>query len=155
MGTKVVVAVLVAVVVLYVVAVSVGARDRDGDAGADQKGVLGALLDRFEDQNEVPPGELDAPCLQPDGLLVVNTECGLVVAGSDERLRTVRLTALSPVTVSAPAPDPEGGESRTVTDRIAPDAAEPDKAKLTVAVGSAGAVITLRCFPSCQLRLGG
>jgi hypothetical protein len=148
-NTKVVIAVLVGVVVLFVVAVVIGGRDRDGDASARQEGPLGSLLESAEGQSDVPVSELSGPCLQPGGLLAVQNGCALQVAASDERLRTVRLTVLAnDVTVSAPAPDPEGESQRELKKTLGLNE------KLTVAIGPDGAVIALSCF-SCQLRLGG
>lgn len=152
MSTKVVIAVLVGVVVLFVVAVVIGGRDRDGDASAKQKGPLGSLLESAEGQSDVPVSQLSGPCLQPGGLLAVQNGCGLRVAASDERLRTVRLTVLAnEVTVSAPAPDPDGESERVLRKTLGPNE------QLTVAVGPDGAVIALSCVSSfsCQLRLGG
>jgi hypothetical protein len=149
-STKVVIAVLVAVVVLFVLAVVIGAGQPAGDASAEQGGLIGALLDSAKRPGNVPESQLSGPCLQPGGVLAVHNECKLTVAASNDRLRTVRLTAANRVTVSAPAPDPNGHSERELRKTLGP--AEGPAEELTVAVGPDGAVITLSCA-SCQLRL--
>lgn len=155
MGTKVVIAMLVAVVALFVVAVVVGSRDRDGDAGADQKGPIGSLIEDFRGRSEVPLDQLTTSCGQQDAVLIVNGACRLRVPPAEEQIRTVRLTPLNAVLrVDAPVPDPEDdGDPERASTSVDPADPDEDKRRLTVAVGPRGAFIELSCL--CQLRIGG
>lgn len=103
-GQKALLAVLVAVVVVFVIAVGAGAGNERGDAGADQGGFVGTLLDRFGDSGGVDPGELSGACVRPDATLVVQGRCAVEVAAGAQRMRLLRLHSNRPVMVSAPAP---------------------------------------------------
>lgn len=155
MGKKLLIGALVAVVVLFVVAVGFGTTAEEGDASGDQKGPVGALLDRFRNQSAVAADELSGECVRdtgppPDGVLTVSGSCALRVAESEDRIRLLRLSALDPIVVSALTP---GENPREVKSRLP----KGDKADLEVAVEEEGTTVAVFCagFRPCRLQLRG
>lgn len=158
MGKKLLIGALVAVVVLFVVAVGFGTTAEEGDAGGDQDGPVGALLDRFRNQSAVAPDELSGECVpdtgpavpQSDGVLTVSGSCALRVGVSENRIRLLRLSALDPIVVSALTP---GENPREVKSRLP----KGDKTDLEVAVEKEGTTVAVFCagFGPCRLQLRG
>lgn len=145
-GQKALLAGLVAIVVLFVIAVGAGAGNERGDAGADQGGLVGSLLDRFGDSGGVEPGELNGACVRPDGTLVVQDPCVVEVAPSAQRMRMLRLRSNRPVTVSASAPG-EADFTMNKTFRaedLIEVAVDSDRARIVLVCGFGGVcVLTL------------
>jgi hypothetical protein len=155
MGKKVFIALLIVIGVLFLIFVGVGTRARDGNASAPPGGVLGALMKRAQGQSDVPLSDLRADCLKSGGVLIVpfptvQSSCELTVAAGGDGIRMVRLTVTQgPVKVSAPLPDPKGGNTSNSV------SSTPSSGDITVAVGKDAVVISLTCLSGCRLLVGG
>jgi len=138
------------IVVLFAVAVVAGNTGDDGDS-KDDSALVDGLGDLAGDPSAVPRENIGASCVDendPDLLLVpggLTGGCTLVVA-NDEGLRLVRLRALDPFSVSAPAP--EGDLDADI------DADIDANKETAVAVGEGETEIDLSCDASeCRVRL--
>lgn len=114
--------------------------------GGSGDGPVGWLGNRVGEAAGADPADLEPDCQEPDGRLVFGGSCTVEVAGSDENLRLVTLTAEHAIRVTAPAP--AGGWT------VATDVAAGEVVR--VAVGSGGAEIDLDCEhdDDCVVTIG-
>jgi hypothetical protein len=110
---RILLAAVVLVVVLFVLAAGNGSGSGTGSA-QHPGGIVGWLGDLFGGSTVVDRKDLSAPCLQPDGRLVVKDTCTLHVAAGSDDVRKVKLTAQAPVTVTAKAPGQDTTGTRDV-----------------------------------------
>jgi hypothetical protein len=135
---RILLAAVVVVVVLFVLSVSTNGRNGEGSIASGEGGVVGWLGDLLGGAAAVDPADLSGECLQPDGQLLVDGSCELVVSASDDDVRQIRLKAQDPVVVSAEPPGRDEAASEEV----------PAGEEITVAVDSDENVIEIACGES-------
>lgn len=147
MSVKLAVVVGVVLVVLFVGSVVQGAR-RDDGSSTDPNALLDRLGALAGDPSAVPRADVAAGCVDDDDpdLLTITGGCTVVVR-NDSELRLLKLRALDPVRIEAPAPegDLEVGSEVDPGEEVA------------VAVGEGETEVDLDCvggaLAECRVRL--
>ena len=149
MSVKAAVVLLVVLVALFVATLALGASQEQGSP-TDKNALVDRLGEIAGDPSAVPREDVDAGCIDDDDPNLLSFPGGalaggcVVVVSSDDELKLLRLEALNPIRVRAPAPD---GDVE-VEDEVAAGT------EVRVAVGEGVTEIDLTCLAAqCQVRL--
>jgi hypothetical protein len=140
-------------VAVFVVVVALG-QGRDEGSGLETNALIERLAELAGDPASVPLDQIEAACRDEEDPTLLVVGIGLVPTCTvtivrDERIGILRLEALEPVAIRAPAPEGDV----VVRSEAAPG--DDDSGRVTVAVGEGETAVVLRCLGAgaCRVRI--